>query len=191
MTKSLRTLLASAFTAALLAGNALADAPRVVLHTNKGPITIELYPDKAPRSVANFLDYARSGFYEGTVFHRVVPRFMVQGGGYTTELMPKQTHDPIPNEAGNGLFNAPWSVAMARTDDPDSATSEFFINLRLNTELDRSPEKGKAGYAVFGAVVDGQYVVNDISLGATLPTGDGENSLPKEPVVIERVEILP
>lgn len=189
MTTSLRTLLAALASTLLLAGTALADAPRVVLHTSKGPITIELYPDKAPLSVANFLDYARSGFYEGTVFHRVVPRFMIQGGGYTTELAPKQTHEPIPNEAGNGLLNTPWSVAMARTDDPHSATSEFFINLRLNSELDRQP--GKAGYAVFGAVVEGQYVVNDISLGATLPTGDGEDSLPKEPVVIERVEILP
>lgn len=190
MINNLRTLLASALATLLLAVAAWADAPRVVLHTSKGPITIELYPDKAPVSVANFLEYARAGFYDGTVFHRVVPRFMIQGGGYTKDGAPKETRDPIPNEAGNGLLNQPWSVAMARTDDPDSATSEFFINLRLNDELDRQPGK-KAGYAVFGAVVDGQYVANDIALGATLPTGDGENSLPKEPVVIERVEILP
>lgn len=189
MTRTLCTLLGAILAALLLTGGARAETPRVVLHTSKGPITIELYPDKAPITVANFLTYARAGFYDGTIFHRVVPRFMIQGGGYTTDLQPKPTLDPIPNEAGNGLHNTPWSVAMARTDDPDSATSEFFINLRLNSELDRQP--GKPGYAVFGAVVDGQYVASDISLGATRPTGDGENSLPVEPVVIERVEILP
>jgi cyclophilin family peptidyl-prolyl cis-trans isomerase len=191
MTASLRTALKIAIAAAalLLAGATAAEpAPRVILHTSKGPITIELYPDTAPLSVANFLEYARSGFYDGTVFHRVVTRFMIQGGGYTADLMPKETRDPIPNEAGNGLLNAPWTVAMARSEDADSATSEFYINLRLNDELDRRP--GKAGYAVFGAVVEGQYVANDISLGATRPAGD-ENSLPLAPVVIERVEILP
>ncbi len=163
------------------------DATEVILHTTKGPIHIELYPDKAPVTVANFLQYARDGFYDGTIFHRVIPRFMIQGGGFTAELEEKETRDPIPNESGNRLNNDRWTVAMARTDDPDSATSQFFINLRINAELDR--RAGKAGYAVFGKVTEGQHVVREISLVKTQSVGPLDD-VPVEPIIIESVEIV-
>lgn len=174
----------------LLAFNLQAEQanPRVVLHTSEGDITLELYPDKAPQTVDNFLQYVRDGFYEGTIFHRVIKRFVVQGGGLTADMVRKPTRDPIVNEADNGLNNDRWTVAMARTEDPDSATSQFYINLRMNPSLDAS--RGKAGYTVFGKVIDGQYVVRAISL---VPTGNaaGMQDVPLEPVLLNSAEILP
>jgi len=161
---------------------------KVILHTNKGAITIALYPEQAPKTVANFLEYARGGFYDGVIFHRVKPRFVIQAGGYDAELREKKVRDPIENESKNRLHNDRWTVAMARHSDPDSATSQFFINLSMNFDLD--PQGGKPGYTVFGIVTDGQPVVRDISLVRTHSVA-GLDNVPIEPVVIERVEILP
>lgn len=182
-------------TASLLLSNALvihnstADTTgtTAILHTNKGDITIELYPSKAPVSVQNFIDYAESGFYNDTIFHRVIKRFMIQGGGFTEELERKEVKAPIVNESGNGLHNDRWTVAMARTEDPDSATSQFYINLRMNSSLDKRGDK--IGYTVFGKVIDGQYVAQAIS---KLPTEKirGFDDIPLEDVIIESVEIL-
>lgn len=171
---------------ALIAQDA-AKQPQVLLKTSVGDITLELDPDKAPVTVANFLDYVQQGYYDGTVFHRVIKRFMIQGGGFTPELISKETGEPIVNESGNGLYNERWTIAMARTDDPDSATSQFFINLRMNPTLDAG--RGQPGYAVFGRVVEGQHVVRDISLVATGEI-DGMEDVPLEPVLIESAEVL-
>lgn len=167
--------------------NAETEHTEVVLHTSKGDITIELYEDKAPITVANFLEYARSGFYDGTIFHRVVKRFAVQGGGFDKDLNEKPNGDPIVNEAKeSGLRNNRWTVAMARTDDPNSARSQFFINMRMNLELDA--RMGRDGYAVFGKVIDGQHVVRDIATAETHERG-GFEDLPVEPIFINSVTV--
>jgi len=148
-----------------------------------GTITIRLRPDKAPISVANFLEYLREGHYDGTIFHRVIPDFMVQGGGFTPEMEEKPQRAPIRNEARNRLRNARGAVAMARTSDPNSATDQFFINLRANHNLDFGI--AGMGYAVFGMVVDGMEVVEAFSTTPTTRRGEHENT-PNMPVVIER-----
>lgn len=173
------------FSNALLAQSNEAN-PLVILHTNAGDITMELYPEQAPVSVENFLAYAKDGFYDGTIFHRVEKRFVIQGGGFTAKLEKKPTRDPIINESTNRLHNERWTVAMARTDDPNSATSQFYINLRMNSSLDRG--RGMDGYAVFGKVIDGQYVVSDISKREIRQQGHF-TSLPAETVIINSVEI--
>ena len=160
--------------------------PKVTMHTSKGDIRIELYRDQAPVTVENFLQYARDGFYDGTIFHRVISHFMIQGGGFTADGERKQTREPIENEADNGMKNLRGTVAMARTNDPHSATAQFFINVELNPNLDH---KGTAnsrdwGYAVFGHVIEGMEVVDDIRF---VPTDNRD--WPLEPVVIESVEI--
>lgn len=161
--------------------------PLVTLHTSKGDIVIELYPEKAPVTVANFLGYARSGFYDGTIFHRVIKRFAIQGGGIEPDLYEKPNGDPIINEAKtSGLNNERWTVAMARTDDPNSARSQFFINMRMNLSLDA--RAGRDGYAVFGRVIDGQHVAEDIARVRTHSYG-GFDDLPVEPVLLERVTV--
>ena len=156
-------------------------APVVVITTNKGRFAIELLPEESPLTVANFLQYVDSGFYDGTIFHRVMKRFVIQGGGLDKELVEKNTRKPIKNESRNRVHNEKWTVAMARTDDPHSATSQFFINLRMNTSLDY--RFGEWGYTVFGRVIEGKEVVNDISLGAVQAKG-GHRHLPVEPVII-------
>jgi len=148
-----------------------------------GTITIALNPEKAPLSVANFLKYVRSGHYDGTVFHRVMRDFMIQGGGYTPELEERPPMPPIRNEARNGLRNSRGTVAMARTNDPDSATSQFFISVRDNHRLDFGI--GGAGYAVFGEVVEGMDVVDKIAVVPTTTRGRLDN-VPQVPVVIRR-----
>ena len=185
MLKSLLALLA--FAASTLAFGA---NPQVELRTNMGPIVIELEPDKAPQTVENFLQYVKSGHYDGTVFHRVIPGFMIQGGGFTAEMREKPTRGGIKNEAGNGLRNTVGTVAMARTPDPQSASAQFFINVADNPSLDfRSPTPQGYGYAVFGKVVKGMDVVNRI---AKVPTGDRppHGDVPLKPVVIERAQIV-
>jgi cyclophilin family peptidyl-prolyl cis-trans isomerase len=152
-----------------------------------GTIVIALNKEKAPRSVENFLEYVRAGHYDGTVFHRVLPDFMIQGGGYTTELVEKPTRPAIPNEARNGLRNSRGSVAMARLNDPNSATSQFFINVRDNHRLDFGI--GGAGYAVFGEVVQGIEVADRISLTPTTTRGQHENA-PQTWVVIRHARVL-
>jgi len=136
------------------------ERPKVVFETDLGKMVIELYPEKAPKTVANFLAYVDAGFYNGTIFHRVVNNFVVQGGGYTYDFQRKETREPVANESDNGLLNELATLSMARTSDPDSATSQFFINLKHNTNLD--PEDDGPGYAVFGKVVEGFEVAKKI-----------------------------
>jgi cyclophilin family peptidyl-prolyl cis-trans isomerase len=184
-------LLATFVSALLLlatAGPALADNPKVQMETTEGTITIELYPDKAPKSVENFLAYVDEGYYDGTVFHRVIDGFMIQGGGFTGELQKKPSKDAIENEADNGLKNERGAISMARTGDPHSATSQFFINHKDNDFLNHSGKNPRGwGYAVFGKVTDGMEVVDKI---ATTPTG-GKGPFPKDvpqsTIVIEKV----
>jgi cyclophilin family peptidyl-prolyl cis-trans isomerase len=167
--------------------------PQVTLHTSLGDIRLELYPSKAPVTVDNFLQYANDGFYNGTVFHRVISYFMIQGGGMTMEeseagagLMPKPTRDPIVNEANNGLKNLRGTVAMARTNEVNSATSQFFINVEMNGSLDHTGTEDSRswGYAVFGRVIDGMDVVDDIRFVET-----GPQDVPVKPVIIQSVEV--
>jgi peptidyl-prolyl cis-trans isomerase B (cyclophilin B) len=160
----------------------------VILHTNHGAITLELDTEHAPKSVANFLAYVRAGHFDKTLFHRVIDGFMIQGGGFTPEFRQKPTRPPIENEASNGLKNARYTVAMARTSDPHSATAQFFINVADNAFLDhRSPDAKGWGYCVFGRVVGGTDVVDRIEAVATGDRGMHQN-VPKDDVVIERAE---
>ena len=155
--------------------------PKVILKTTLGDIIIELYPEKAPVTVKNFLSYVDDGFYNGTVFHRVIPGFMIQGGGMTKDMKQKETHPPIKNEADNGLGNKRGTIAMARTSDINSATSQFFINLKDNSFLDHGARG--FGYAVFGKVVKGMDVVDKIASVKTGNRGMYQN-VPVDPVVI-------
>jgi len=167
-----------------------AQNPSVLLETSKGEILIELDAAKAPVSVANFLAYAREGFYDGTIFHRVIKGFMIQGGGMTADMKQKGTRAPIKNEAGNGLKNKTGTIAMARTQEVDSATAQFFINTADNKFLDHGGSSPSAfGYAVFGKVVDGMDAVWAIEQVATGNTG-GHQDVPKEAVTINKVTII-
>jgi cyclophilin family peptidyl-prolyl cis-trans isomerase len=165
--------------------------PAVVIDTSLGAVTIELYPDRAPDTVQNFLQYAREGFYDGTVFHRVVAGYVIQGGGYTPELVEKGTRPPIRNEATNGLSNARGTIAMARTQSVRSATSQFYINLVDNPALDHHGYgPGEFGYAVFGRVTAGMDVVDKIAAQPTT-VRDGMSNVPVTPVVIRHVTVKP
>ena len=168
--------------------------PQVRLDTSLGAITVELADDKAPKTVENFLAYAREGFYSGTIFHRVIDGFMIQGGGFTAGFQQKPTRAPIPNEADNGLKNLRGTIAMARTSDPGSATAQFFINVKDNPALDyRASTPQGWGYAVFGKVVEGMDTVDKIRKVATGAGGPGGqfSDVPTKPVVIDAVAILP
>jgi peptidyl-prolyl cis-trans isomerase B (cyclophilin B) len=169
-----------------LTGNAMADKnPEVKFVTNQGDIVLELYPDKAPITVKNFLHYVNGGFYNGTIFHRVIKGFMIQGGGFTTDMEQKPTEAPIKNEADNGLKNDVGTIAMARTPDPDSATAQFFINVKDNDFLNyTAPTPQGWGYCVFGKVVQGMDVVHKIEDVATT-TRSFHQDVPVDPVVIE------
>jgi peptidyl-prolyl cis-trans isomerase B (cyclophilin B) len=161
----------------------------VRMQTNKGTIVLELDAEKAPNTVANFVEYAKSGFYDGTIFHRVIPNFMIQGGGFVPGMTQKSTRAPIKNEADNGLKNELGTIAMARTPDPDSATSQFFINVKDNSFLNyRAPTAEGWGYCVFGKVVEGMDVVHDIEKVATGFSG-GHQDVPSEDVIIEKVTV--
>ncbi len=158
--------------------------PIVEFETNQGNFKIELYPDKAPKTVSNFLYYVDNGFYKETIFHRVISNFMIQGGGFTREMSEKKTQPPIANESNNGLLNSAGAVAMARTNDPNSATAQFFINLIDNNFLNyTSPEPSSVGYCVFGKIIEGMNVVHKIG---QLPTGNsrGFSDVPIRPVII-------
>lgn len=165
-----------------------AEMPRVSLKTNMGEIVLELYPEKAPKSVANFLQYVKNGHYNGTIFHRVITDFMIQGGGFDKNLQQKPTSAPIENEAKNGLRNASYSIAMARTGDPHSATAQFFINTNNNRPLDYPSQDGW-GYAVFGKVIKGAEVVDKIKSVAVGNQGMHQN-VPIVPVVIESAAMI-
>lgn len=174
------------FAAAIAAAvSPAARAAEVVMTTTLGEMTIELFPDRAPETVANFRAYVESGFFEGTIFHRVIPDFVIQGGGFTPEMRQKETRPPIKNEAENGLKNLKYTLSMARTSDPHSATSQFFINLKDNAFLDYGTAQDGWGYAVFAKVTAGTEVVDQIAAGATGRRG-GHADVPVEPVVIER-----
>jgi peptidyl-prolyl cis-trans isomerase A (cyclophilin A) len=166
--------------------------PQVKLHTSMGDIVIELFPDKAPKTVANFLQYAKDGFYDGTVFHRVIPMFLVQGGLYTRQLTPKRTRAPIPDEANNGLSNLRGTVAAARGPDPDSATAQFFFNIVDNPRLDYvGNQNGMTwGYAVFGKVVQGMDVVDKMDNLPTGPQGPFIGDVPRPLPVIESAGLI-
>ncbi len=186
----LMPLLAAAQSPVTDTANTPPENPIVILHTNHGAISLELFADKAPLSVANFVQYARDGHFDGTLFHRVIANFMIQGGGFDTAFQQKPTRDPIRNEADNGLSNTRGTVAMARTNDPHSATAQFFINVTDNAFLDhRSPASGQTwGYAVFGRVTDGMEVVDAIRQVETGSRGFHQD-VPTADVIIERVEI--
>lgn len=172
---------------ALMAATAWA-TPTVELQTSLGNIVVELNADKAPKSAANFLQYAKSGFYNGTVFHRVIPGFMIQGGGFDSKMSQKATQAPIENEARNGLKNQRGTLAMARTSDPHSATAQFFINHADNSNLDH-PSFDGWGYAVFGKVVQGLDVVDKIAQQRTTNVGPHQN-VPQTPIIIQNVKII-
>ncbi len=160
----------------------------IKMTTSKGDILIELDEEKAPISCANFRKYVEDGHYDGTIFHRVINNFMIQGGGFTPDMMQKTTREPIENEAKNGLKNEAGTIAMARTNDPHSATAQFFINVGNNSFLDYPGQDGW-GYAVFGKVTEGMDVVNAIK-GVETTSKAGHSDVPAESVVIEKVEIV-
>ena len=168
---------------------AIADAlPQVVVATSMGKFTLELYPEKAPKTVANFLRYVDDGFYDGTLFHRVIDGFMIQGGGFTNDMQRKATRGTIGNEADNGLHNELGTIAMARTGDPHSATSQFFINLANNTHLDHSePTRRGWGYTVFGRCIEGMATVEKIKAVPTKRQGPYQN-VPVEPIIIKSMK---
>jgi cyclophilin family peptidyl-prolyl cis-trans isomerase len=174
-----------------LASVAGAAEPVVVdLVTSEGDIRVELDAEKAPKTVENFVAYVKSGHYDGTVFHRVIPSFMIQGGGMTADLREKKTEPPVVNEAGNGLKNLKYTLAMARTPNPNSATSQFFINVADNAFLDRANSQDGFGYAVFGKVVSGQEVVDKIAAKKTTVKQDPVNRIPMEDVPAEAITIV-
>jgi cyclophilin family peptidyl-prolyl cis-trans isomerase len=163
--------------------------PQVDMKTSAGTIRLELYPAKAPKTVANFLQYAKDGHFNGTIFHRVIPDFMIQGGGFDKAMSQKQARPPIENEAKNGLKNDLGTIAMARTSQPHSASAQWFINLKNNDFLNAASAQDGWGYAVFGKVVSGMDVVMKI---AKVPTGNSgmHQNVPREPVVIESVTVV-
>jgi len=187
----MRSLQILIFSSLLWSAQALAANPIVEMKTSVGAIRIELYADKAPKSVANFLQYVKDGAYAGTQFHRVIPGFMIQGGGFDREFRQKPTRPPIENEAGNRLKNEIGTVAMARTPNPHSATSQFFINVADNAALDfREPSSAGFGYAVFGKVSDGMDVVMRIARTPTGPGGPFPKDVPQQAVIIESVTLI-
>jgi peptidyl-prolyl cis-trans isomerase A (cyclophilin A) len=174
---------------AAMAAPAAAANPRVRFETSKGAFVVELEQAKAPVTVGNFLEYVRSGFFDGTIFHRVIPGFMVQGGGFTADMQQKPAREPIVNESANGLANKRGTIAMARTADPNSASSQFFINLVDNGFLDKASARDGVGYCVFGRVVDGMPVLDAI---AAVPTGTvgAYQNVPLQPVLIKKASVV-
>ena len=164
--------------------------PQVTFKTTEGDFTLELYPDKAPKTVENFLAYVESGFYQGTIFHRIIPNFMVQGGGFDEEMKQKETRGTVANEADNGLINDVGTVAMARTNDPHSASSQFFINLKKNDFLNhRDKNSGSTwGYCVFGKVIAGMDTINKLGSVKTGNVGPFQD-VPKTPIVVKEVSL--
>lgn len=177
-----------ALVAALLPLTPALAATQVRITTNFGPFTIELEDERAPLTVANFLRYVRDGHYDGTVFHRVVPGFVIQGGGLTPDLAAKKVREGVPNESGNGLTNLRGTVGLARTGAPHSGDAQFFVNLADNTDLNPLPSRW--GYAVFGKVVEGMDVVDAIGVVATGPLGPLKSDVPQRTVLIEKAEVV-
>ncbi|MGI9286077.1 MAG: peptidylprolyl isomerase [Pseudomonadales bacterium] len=166
----------------------MADNPKIAMQTSHGEIIIELFEKESPITVANFLSYVDKKFYDNTIFHRVIPNFMIQGGGFDVDKEEKPTDEPIVNESKNRVHNERGTIAMARTNDPDSATAQFFINVRMNIKLDY--RMGEAGYTVFGKVVEGMATVDDIAIQETGIWDENLQDLPIEAVVIKSVRRL-
>jgi cyclophilin family peptidyl-prolyl cis-trans isomerase len=186
MLRLLLVLIAAFWSAASFAAN-----PQVELKTNMGIIVLELYPERTPVTVRNFIQYVKDGHYNGTLFHRVIPNFMIQGGGFTTDFKQKPVRQPIRNEAANGIKNTAGTVAMARTSDPHSATAQFFINVANNDFLNfRYPTREGYGYCVFGRVIKGMKVVQRIASVATGAGPPPHRDVPRQPVVIESATVL-
>ncbi|MEO7464931.1 MAG: peptidylprolyl isomerase [Nitrosospira sp.] len=165
--------------------------PQVEIRTNSGNIVLELYPDKAPKTVENFLGYVKDDHYKGTLFHRIIPGFMIQGGGFDKAFKQKATRQPVENEAANGLKNELGTVAMARTSDPQSASAQFFINVGANAFLNyTAPTQRGYGYTVFGKVISGMEVVNKIAAKPTSSGGPFPTDVPKESVIIEEIKLI-
>jgi peptidyl-prolyl cis-trans isomerase B (cyclophilin B) len=164
--------------------------PVVIIETSLGTIRVELFADKAPETVKNFLQYVDDRFYDGLIFHRVIKDFMIQGGGFEPGMKPRKTRPPIKNESANGLSNRRGTIAMARTAEPDSATSQFYINVRDNTFLDRNQARDGVGYCVFGQVIEGMEVVDKISLVKTTSRA-GHRDVPEEDVLIKSIRRAP
>jgi peptidyl-prolyl cis-trans isomerase A (cyclophilin A)/peptidyl-prolyl cis-trans isomerase B (cyclophilin B) len=180
---------AVALCALALSSAVFAADPQVSLKTSMGEIVVELDQEKAPKTVANFLQYVKSGFYKGTIFHRVINGFMIQGGGLDAKLVTRRANKPIKNESKNGLSNQPYTIAMAREDHPDSATSQFFINVGDNSGLDFPGPTGNGGYTVFGKVIKGQEVVDKIK-AVVVDDVRGMENVPVTPVVIKSATVL-
>ena len=162
--------------------------PKVKVETSKGNMVFELYPEKAPKTVANFLDYVNAGSYDGTIFHRVIKNFMNQGGGFTADYKKVDTRDPVQNEADNGLKNLKYTIAMARTSAPHSASNQFFINTADNAFLDHSGKSMSGwGYTVFGKVVEGENIAGAISRAATGSGGPFSTDVPVTPIIIQKM----
>jgi len=171
--------------------SAAAEAPQVKIETSMGDFIVLLEPDKAPKTVENFLTYVKDGFYSDTIFHRVISNFMIQGGGFTADYQRKPTRAPIENEADNGLSNKKGTIAMARTMDPHSATAQFFINVKDNNFLDFTSKSPRGwGYTVFGRVIKGMDVVNRIRSVSTGPGGSFPSDAPQQPVIIKSMSLL-
>ena len=186
--KSLAKFFLVAIAGIVMAGSASAANPVVVVETSMGTIKIELFQDKAPITVKNFLTYVDAKHYDGLIFHRVIPNFMVQGGGMEPGMKEKKTLDPIKNEAGNGIANDRGTIAMARTGDPDSATSQFFVNVKKNDFLDRANAQDGVGYCVFGRVIEGMDVVDKIKEVKTGKRAPGHSDVPIEDVLIKSIK---
>lgn len=187
MFKRVLVILATVFSFAVATPAALAENPHVLFNTSAGEIEIELNADSAPVTVKNFIDYVNSGFFDGTIFHRVIPGFMIQGGGFTADMNQKATNAPIKNEGNNGLKNTKGTLAMARTSAPNSATSQFFINLVDNDFLDYNASN--PGYAVFGHVVKGMDIVEQIAGVETKNAGPHQN-VPVTPITIISAKVM-
>jgi cyclophilin family peptidyl-prolyl cis-trans isomerase len=189
----MKKLITACAIALLLAANSdvFASNPRVRMETTKGVVVIELYPDKAPKTVENFLRYVNEGKYDGTIFHRVIKRFMNQGGGFTPDFKKVETFAPIKNEADNGLKNKRGTIAMARTGDPHSATNQFFVNTVDNAFLDHTSKSPSGwGYCVFATVVDGMDVMDRIAKVPTGASGPFQQDVPQEEILIQKVSVI-
>jgi cyclophilin family peptidyl-prolyl cis-trans isomerase len=187
-TTMLTGLAVAAMSASALAQNPASDRPQLRVTTNLGAFVIEMNPERAPLTVEHVLEYVRAGYYDGTVFHRVVQGFVAQGGGYTPDLELREATRTVFNESGNGLSNLRGTVGMARTTEPHSATSQFYVNLADNPDL--NPRPTRWGYAVFGTVTEGMEVVDRIGHRVTSASGPFQRDVPVEPIIIERVEVI-
>ncbi len=189
LTSGLIWTIAVGASACLLAPACLAQNPHVLFETTMGDFEIELNEKEAPRTVENFLNYVKKGHYEGTIFHRIIPTFVVQGGGLDADMKERNTDDPIMNESSNGLKNERMTLSMARTSSPHSATSQFYVNLKDNSSLDRANAADNFGYCVFGKVVKGEEVIDKMAAVKTANKGR-QKDVPVEPIVVKKVTLL-